>query len=168
MYICQDKCYRLVPPKDHRYAQFEDYIEGGVFCGICSVVMEYGGPAYVEIQKKYHETGNWVCPCCSARPRSYFDLQKKKREHFLKMLQQSEVFDTIVDEFFRVRKQVKEEEEKFRALVQSLKTIVAPPQRHLTKEEKLAMIAKESIKLDTFIETNSRVKRAVEISMFPQ
>ena len=160
MYICQDKCYRSVPEKDHRYAQFDDYIEGGVFCGICCVVIGGGSEAQKQMQQIHKETGMWICPCCSARPRAYFDLDKKRGDFFLKNLQNSKYFKQIVDEFFRVRKQSRDDVQRFKELENRLQEVAAPPQR--------AKPHQKNSKITSFIiPTENKVQRAREISLFP-
>lgn len=167
MYICQDKCYRLVPPQDHRYAQLSDYIDKCVFCGICCVVIRVGGQAYTEMAVNHLVTGMWQCPCCSARPRSYFNVDKKRMEHFIKKLQQSKHFVKIVEEYFRVRKQYKNDVDRFKELEKHLEALAAPESK--PKKSK-AMIATKLVKLTIYPveQTKSPIQRAVEISMFPQ
>lgn len=171
MYICQDKCYRLVPQHDHRYAQFDDYIEGAVFCGICSVVIGVGAPEAQQKMTSHHkETGSWICPCCSAKPRGYFDIKKARLEFYLRTLHKTQRFFVMtfnsptqleerVDEFFRLRKLKKLQSKLDKEWKARLKPQAAPPSR--PKKSK-AMIATKLYKLTMY-----PIQTPREISMFP-
>lgn len=150
MYICQDKCYRLVPEKDHRYAQVDDYIDRGVFCGICCVTIKEGSDAHGQMLVNHLVTGKWTCPCCNARPRSYFNLDQKRAEIFLKKLQQSKHFKKIVTEFFRIHKQSKNDTDMFKILEGLLEDIASRPHQQKRDINKLDMYCNETREISMF------------------
>lgn len=172
MYICQDKCYRLVPPQDHRYAQSKNYLRYARFCGICKVVYNKDTDTY----KKMEQENTVLCPCCSAKTRGYFEVEKKReiwvwnnvvgpvqQVHAL-VFQSSETFKDVVDRVFRSEDNKEEETQKQKARKEVRKPVAAPLPK--LKKSK-AMIATKLVKLTMYpILAESPVQ--IEISMFPQ
>jgi hypothetical protein len=142
-----------------------------MFCGICSVTIVEGSEAFTLMTKNFKQTGMIQCPCCSAKPRGYFDLEKEQIEFYLRQLQKAQkdysftfnpgrTLEELKDEYFRLRKINKIVNAKVSEWKKRLKPIAAPPKR--TKKTK-AMIATKLYKLTMY-----PIQRPQEISIFPQ
>lgn len=167
MYICQDKCYRLVPPQDHRYAQSKNYLRGARFCGICKVVYNKDTEAFKAMQDSI------LCPCCAAKTRGYFDVDKKRIEFVLRnvldpihskhslVFNSTETFHQIVERVFKSQDIQEEQTLKQKARKEVRKPVAAPSTTTKNKKSK-AMIATKLVKLTMY-----PVYKPMEISMFP-
>ena len=157
MYICQDKCYRLVPKEDHHFAQREDYVFGARFCAICCVIIRRGSEAYNQmVLDRWTNGGLWECPCCKARPRQYFDLQTKQKEYLLQKMAQSRFFEQIAEHFFSLEPQ----KDKTKQLIDSIRHVLSDPQ--------YASPHKSPKEAEQKLTMYPSIYKAVEISMFPQ
>jgi len=174
MYICQDKCYRLVPPQDHRYAQSKNYLRYARFCGICKVVYNKDTDTY----KKMEQENTVLCPCCSAKTRGYFDVDKKRCEFVLHnvlepihkshslVFNNTETFKQIVERVFRSQDIKEQESQRLKQRKEKWSKVgAAPPKNKKSK----AMIAAKLVKLTMYpILAEQKSPVQIEISMFPQ
>lgn len=113
-----------------------------------------------------------LCPCCSAKTRGYFDVDKKRNEWVLHnildpihqkhsfVFNSTETFQQIVDRVFRSQDIKDEENIKQKARKEVRKPVAAPIPK--PKKSK-AMIATKLYKLTMY-----PIQKPVEISMFPQ